>query len=149
MPRKEHGKLLLAQRKVSQPRYHRLVLHPSRSVPELGFAGMSPGRSQGLAGGHSLWSLQAPSPPIPVTHPWDGWGQQTQLCLGFRRSRAVSARLGGCCGEGAAGATPPAPLACPVAQSEAPGLFLALLPCSRSPSPHHHPGVRHRVVLPQ
>lgn len=74
-------------------------------------------------------------PSISVTSHWDGWGWQTQLCLGVRRSRTVSVSLGGCCREGAARGTPPAPLTCPVAQAEAPRLFLALLPCPWSPSP--------------
>lgn len=89
------------------------------------------------------WRTQSMVPvrtvhPIPVTisgMDGDGWGWQTLLCLAFRRSRAISVRHRGCCGEAAARETPPAPLACPIAQPEAPGLFFALLPCPQFPSP--------------
>lgn len=121
------GKLLPAQ-----PRCHWLVFHPSCSILVL------PGCPQG--GGRARLENTVHGPredcsPHPRHHPWDGWGWRTPLSSGFRRSRAISVRLRGCCGEGAARETPPAPLACPIAQPEAPGLFFALLPCPQFPSP--------------
>lgn len=131
------GKLLPAQREVTQPRYHQLVLHPSCSIPDLGFAGMSSGRWQeGSAGGHS--------PVGTVPHPChllglDGdadlallevQGRQSCFCEAWRTLWGRKHLQ--------------LPLTCPVAQPETPGLFLVPLPC-----PCHPTLSPHRVVLPQ
>lgn len=104
-----------------------LLLHP-------GFPRMSPESWQG-------WRTQ-PMVPVGIVHlipspSLGGWGWQTLLCSGFRRSRDISVRCRGCCREGAARETPPAPLACPRAQPEAP-----------VPVPSSHQTLHH-VVLPQ
>lgn len=123
MPWKENGlgKLLPAQVPLSGFPSLLLLLLPG--CPQGGGRARLDNTVQGPCGDYS-------SHP----HPCGGRGWQTLLCSGFRRSRAISVRHRGCCGEGASRETPPAPLACPIAQPEAPGLFFALLPCPQFPS---------------
>lgn len=124
------GKLLPAQREVFQPRYHQLVSHPSCSIPELGFAGILPGRRQkGSAGGHSpVGTVPLSLSPIPGM---DGDADPALLELQEGQSCFCEARrmLWG-------GKHLQLPLTCPVAQPETPELFLVPLPCPcHSPSP--------------